>query len=66
MMGRPVGSPVFAVQKGPKPGVGLEFPGFRELKLVGINAGHLKASDKTHSGISYFYKSTAILEIIDA
>ena len=60
------GSPVFALQKGPKPGPGLIFPSFRDVLLIGINAGHLKASDKTHSGISYFYKSTAILEIIDA
>jgi hypothetical protein len=59
------GSPIFAVQKGPKPGAGIEFPGFRELLCIGINAGHLRTDDKSHSGISYFYKSTAILEIID-
>ena len=59
------GSPVFAVQKGPKPGAGLSFPGFRELKLIGINAGHLPASNGTHSGISYMYKSSAILDIIE-
>lgn len=59
------GSPVFAVQKGPKPGEGVLFPGFRELMLIGINAGHLKTSDKSHSGISYLYKSSAILELID-
>lgn len=60
------GSPVFALQKGPKPGPGIDFPGFRDLLLIGINAGHLKTVDKLHSGISYFYKSTAILEVIDA
>lgn len=60
------GSPVFAVQKGPKPGVGINFPSFRDLLLVGINAGHLKTTDKTHSGISYFYKSTAIAQAINA
>jgi len=60
------GSPVFAVQKGPEPGAGINFPGFRDLLLVGINAGHLKTADKTHSGISYFYKSTAIAQVIDA
>lgn len=60
------GSPVFAVQKGPKPGAGIDFPSFRDLLLVGINAGHLKTTDKTHSGISYFYKSTAIAQAIDA
>lgn len=69
------GSPVFAVQKGPKPGHGIDFPGFRELKLVGINAGHLKVTERAyrdkenaanvHSGISYLYKSSAILDIID-
>ena len=59
------GSPVFAVQKGPKPGAGISFPGFRDLKVVGINAGHLPATKGTHSGISYMYKASAILEIID-
>lgn len=59
------GSPVFAVQKGPKPGTGMSFPGFRDLLFVGINAGHLKSTDNTHSGISYLYKSTAILDLID-
>lgn len=59
------GSPVFAVQKGPQPGAGIVFPGFRDLLLVGINAGHLKTTDKTHSGISYLYKSTAIAQVIN-
>ena len=61
------GSPVFAVQKGPKPGKGISFPGFRALKLVGINAGHLfvDRDNNTHSGISYMYKASAILDIID-
>ena len=60
------GSPVFAVQKGPKPGVGIDFPGFRELKLIGINGGHLYISEENqgHSGISYMYKSSAILDIL--
>ena len=60
------GSPVFAVQKGPKPGPGISFPGFRDLKLIGINAGHLPAAMDTHSGISYMYKASAILDIVDA
>lgn len=60
------GSPVFAVQKGPKPGAGISFPGFRELKLIGINAGHLPAGEGTHSGISFLYKACAILEIIES
>ena len=59
------GSPVFALQKGPKPGKGISFPGFRELKLIGINAGHLPAGKDTHSGISYMYKASAILEILE-
>lgn len=59
------GSPVFAVQKGPKPGAGINFPGFRDLLLIGINAGHLKALENSHSGISYLYKATAILDVID-
>ncbi|RLJ40153.1 trypsin-like peptidase domain-containing protein [Acidovorax sp. 106] len=59
------GSPVFAVQKGPKPGTGIDFPGFRDLLFVGINAGHLKTRDNSHSGISYFYKATAISDVID-
>lgn len=60
------GSPIFAVQKGPRPGPGINFPGFRDLMMVGINAGHLKTSNNFHSGISYFYKSTAIIDIIDS
>ncbi|WP_448570067.1 hypothetical protein [Thalassotalea ganghwensis] len=58
------GSPVFAIQKGPKPGPGISFPGYRELLLVGINAGHLRTNKDEHSGISYFYKSYAILSLI--
>lgn len=58
------GSPIYAVQKGPKPGDGISFPGFRDLMLVGINAGHLKTAEKTHSGISYMYKSSAIKRLI--
>lgn len=62
------GSPVFAVRKGIKIGNGLSGGNFRELMLVGINAGHLdtQGSDKQHSGISYFYKSSIILELLDA
>lgn len=59
------GSPVFAAQKGLKPGPGIQFSGFRELLLVGINAGHLNTAEMAHSGISYFYKSTAIAQLID-
>ena len=58
------GSPIFAIQKGPKPGAAISFPGYRELMFVGINAGHLRTSKDEHSGISYFYKSYAILDLI--
>ena len=79
------GSPVFALQKGFQVGQGISAPeGFyREVKLVGVNAGHLNNEDinskliiptekgsvsapiitHQHSGISYFYKSSVILEI---
>jgi hypothetical protein len=56
------GSPVFALQKGLAPGAGLTFDGFRPVKFVGINAGHLGGFSTAHSGLSYFYKSTAIVE----
>ncbi|MDE2668236.1 MAG: trypsin-like peptidase domain-containing protein [Chloroflexota bacterium] len=59
------GSPVFAVQKGPRPGEGISFPGFRELKLIGVNAGHIPGDNDTHSGISYMYRSSAVLDIIE-
>src|SRR5262249_17785191 len=59
------GSPVFAVQKRPRPGDGITFPGYRELLFIGINAGHLPTGSGQHSGISLLYKSFAILDIID-
>ena len=59
------GSPVFALEKGPKPGAGIKFPGFREVKMIGINAGHLKTSDGAHIGASFMYKSCAIIDIIE-
>lgn len=60
------GSPVFAIQKGfPVSGALVTPEGFfREVKLIGINAGHF-SSDEGHSGISYFYKSHVIRSIID-
>lgn len=57
------GSPVFALEKGPKAGGALVFPGYREVLLIGINAGHI-TDGKEHSGISYFFKSSVILDII--
>lgn len=60
------GSPVFAIQKGFQTGPTISTPDdfYREVMLVGINAGHYP-SDEGHSGISYFYKSSAIIETID-
>lgn len=60
------GSPVFAIQKGFKIGNGLKAPDdfYREVMVVGINAGHYSGTEG-HSGISYFYKSSAILEVIE-
>ena len=55
------GSPVYAPAKG---WVGRE--GSRNGKLVGINAGHLRAELGQHTGLSYFYRSTVILGVLQA
>jgi hypothetical protein len=62
------GSPVFAIQKGVKLGAGLSAPEdfYREVLLIGINAGHFPAENKQHSGISYLFKSSEILKLITA
>lgn len=52
------GSPVFAVPKGLR-----NIPNSRQGYLIGVNAGHI-SGQIGHSGISYFYKSTVIMEII--
>ncbi len=61
------GSPVFSVQRGFRTGGAISAPAdfYREVKLIGINAGHFK-DQIGHSGISYFYKSSVIHDIIDA
>jgi hypothetical protein len=59
------GSPVFAMQKGIKAGAGLSLPDYRPARFIGINAGHLPSPSASHSGISYFYKSSAILKTIE-
>jgi len=61
------GSPVFAVQRGFKTGGAITAPEdfYREVKLIGINAGHFK-DQVGHSGISYLYKSSVIHDIINA
>jgi len=53
------GSPVFAL---PKISVGLST---RDFKLVGVNAGHLtELGENHHVGLSYFFKSTSILDVL--
>ena len=61
------GSPVFAVQRGFRTGGGISAPSdfFREVKLIGINAGHFE-DQIGHSGISFLYKSSVIHDIINA
>ncbi len=75
------GSPVFSLQKGFEIGGGLIKTSenfYRRALCVGINAGHVKEGQREvmlggycvpitglHSGISYFYKSTEIIKIID-
>ena len=54
------GSPVIAVLKTDP---SLPADG-RRPKVIGINAGRLLAEYSTHSGISYFIKSSAILELL--
>lgn len=53
------GSPIFAPPRGM-----AGIPNSRHGYLIGINAGHIP-DGYGHSGISYFYKSTIIYEIID-
>jgi hypothetical protein len=63
------GSPVFALAKGWKAGAGLSGGYFRDLMLIGVNAGHLRGRDEmgtSHSGISFCFKSTCIKEAIAA
>jgi hypothetical protein len=53
------GSPVYAPARG---ALGLQ--NSRDALVVGINAGHVPSYPNGHSGISYFYKSTVVLEIM--
>ncbi|WP_202842457.1 hypothetical protein [Luteimonas saliphila] len=55
------GSPVYAPAKR-----FMGKDGSRIGKLVGINAGHLQADLGQHSGLSYFYRSTVILDVLKA
>lgn len=54
------GSPVFSLPVNTK---GIGFGRVLEAKLVGIMAGHLEEKNQ-HKGLSYFYKSTKIFEIL--
>ncbi len=64
------GSPIFALQKGVRLGDGIQYVGnddfYREVKLIGINGGHFKSYEQGHSGISFFYKSSCIVDLIDS
>ncbi len=53
------GSPIFAPPRGME-----NIPNSRHGYLIGINAGHIP-ENYGHSGISYFYKSTIIIDIIE-
>lgn len=60
------GSPVFALACGLKLGGGLTGGAFRDVRLIGVNAGSFLANGlaaKQHAGISYFFKSTVIAEL---
>ncbi|MBX2960074.1 MAG: trypsin-like peptidase domain-containing protein [Flavobacteriales bacterium] len=62
------GSPVFALAKGINVSGALSGGGYRPEMLIGINGGHYTVSgspSKEHSGLSYFYKSSSIIELID-
>lgn len=54
------GSPIFAPSRGMR-----SMHNSRNGYLIGVNAGHIP-SQHGHSGISYFYKSTVIHEIIES
>jgi Trypsin-like peptidase domain len=56
------GSPVYAPARGIQ---GIHEHARRDI-IVGINTGHISAEFGTHSGMSYFIKSTVIREILKA
>jgi hypothetical protein len=61
------GSPVIALAKGLKTGSGLSGGYFRDICVIGVNAGHLRGRDgmdSSHAGISYCFKSTCIVDAI--
>ena len=68
------GSPVLTYERGIKVGTGLTGGNYVEPKLIGIMSGHWddKLSEdsflkqKTHKGLSYFTKSTTILNLLNS
>ena len=65
------GSPIISHQKGIQVGGGLQGGGFVPPKVIGIMSGHwwedeLNQRDAfNHSGLSYYTRSTSILELVD-
>lgn len=59
------GSPVFALGYGSTPGSDILISNSRSVKLVGINAGHLKVGGSGgHSGLSFMFTSTSIARLL--
>jgi Trypsin len=63
------GGPVFSRNKGIKIGANTSL-NYNPAMLIGINAGHIeelgnRKIELNHVGLSYFYKSSAILDLID-
>jgi hypothetical protein len=63
------GSPLFLHEKGIRVGEGLSGGGHVPPQVVGIMSGHMQNDEPTeevlnHTGLSYFTRSTSILELI--
>ena len=61
------GSPVIAPPVGTQLGGGLTMTGgraYRPMRVVGVNAGHLKSHDFQHALVSYAFKATIIRRLI--
>ena len=66
---RSSGSPVILHQKGFKVAPPMQATGFFEPKLIGIMSGHWWGQEDAddiffHSGLSYFTRSTSILDLL--
>jgi hypothetical protein len=53
------GSPVWAAARSFQ-----NYPGSRTGAVVGVNGGHIEGKFGAHSGISFFYKSSVLLELL--